>query len=299
MKVYIYEAYYPAGGTYMAYQVGRILHQYFGKQVFVVGDSIKTDRFTYQVEFPIIQKEEFERNAMKDDLLICNPGFSDLKFGIRLPCKKLSYIQGIRTFSILDVFFDTYVFVSGWARSFVEAYYGITGSVIPAFVDAEFFSRGDSWNTRSKTVAMIRYKHDDILFEKFVALFKKHHGEIPNFEIVSIKRQKELAQALKKYRYFLSLAVMEGFGLPMLEAMAAGCTVIGWDSGGCHEYAVSGENCLLAKYGDMECLANQLNFALCNDKVSDGIAAKGAVTAERFSRDSFDRLWIEELMSIV
>lgn len=44
------------------------------------------------------------------------------------------------------------------------------------------------------------------------------------------------AEVIRRSALFLSFSEREGFGLPPLEAMAAGCVVIGFDGGGGREY---------------------------------------------------------------
>lgn len=45
----------------------------------------------------------------------------------------------------------------------------------------------------------------------------------------------EVAAALGRATVFVALSHSEGFGLPVLEALAAGCLVVGYDGGGGHE----------------------------------------------------------------
>lgn len=297
MRVFIYEGYYPAGGTFMSYHIGRIFYQYFGMEVFCVGGSRKGDLFHYEFNFPTISNNDFEKNISEMDLLICNPSFSDQRFGLRLPCKKLCYVQGIRTFSLLDVFFDHYVFVSRWVKSFIGHYYGISGNVIPAFIDTELFYSEGQWINKSHIIPIIRYKYDDLVFRKFLANYKKKYFVLPDFEIYDLKKQNELAEIFRCHRYYLSFATMEGFGLPMLEAMASGCAVVGWDAGGNAEYTRHKENSYLSRYGDFESLTDNLNLILSDVLVAEGISREAAAIAKTFNRAKFDSLWVNEIES--
>ena len=296
MRVFVYQGYYPAGGTYMAYHVGRILHQFFGCEVYCVGERPADSLFHYAVDLPAVSESDFLQRCGADDLLLCNPSFSSLQFGLRLPCRKLSYIQGIRTFAVLDVCYDHYVFVSEWARRFVADYYGIDGRVIPAFVGDDFLLPAPEWQRRKPVFVTSRRKYEDIQFRKLQAVYAAKYGgaDIP-CEVLPILPQPELADRFRGSRYYLSLDAMEGFGLPMLEAMASGCAVAGWDSGGNREYAVQGQNALLARYGDFEGLAEHIH-TLLNDEAGAGVlAAAGAVTARRFDALRFEEGWVAEL----
>lgn len=300
MKVYVYQAYLPAGGTYMAYHVGRILHQYFGCEVVGVGERPLNCMFDYPVDLPTVSEADFLQSCGADDLLVCNPSFSAQQFGLRLPCRKLSYIQGIRTFAVLDVFYDHYVFVSEWARSFVSTYYGITGRVIPAFVGANFFAPQPDWQQRKTTFLLSQRKFEEIHFQKLLAVYaRKFSATTFPYEVIPILPQPELAERFRGSRYYLSLDTMEGFGLPMLEAMASGCAVAGWDSGGNREYARHGENAMLARYGDYEALADHIHFLLNHDYEARLLGWSGALAAKRFDSAHFDAAWVRELSSVL
>lgn len=300
MKVFIYQGYIQAGGTYMAYHIGRVLLQYFGANVYIVGNRPKTMMFSYPIDFPVISQDVFESGVTSDDLLICNPSFSDQQFGLRLPCRKISYVQNVCTFKVLDVFFDHYVFVSDWVKWYIEKYYGISGNVIPAFINTDIFSCADEWDSRRTTIPITYYKYDDVVFSRLMDVFsRKYSGSPLEFAKYPSMGQNEFAHVLRKHRYYLSLAVMEGFGLPMLEAMAAGCAAVGWDAGGSSEYTVHGRNCLIARYGDLETLADHLHYVLTNPAEARRLATAGHETGNQFDITRFDEAWKKELTTIL
>lgn len=302
MRVFVYQAFIQAGGTHMAYHIGCILQRHFGAEVLAVGSPPESGMFRYPVDMPVIDEETMVGTASADDLLICNPSFSDRMFGLRLPCRKLSYVQGVRTFRVLDVFFDRYVFVSKWARRFVNQHYGIDGPVIPAFIDTDTFHPGDSQPAcrRRAVCAILARKHDPLVFERLCGVYARiHAGEPLPFEMVPVLPQADLARRLRECRAYLSLDVMEGFGLPMLEAMACGCAVVGWDSGGCSEYARAGRNALLARYGDVEALAHSIHAVVTNDTTAERLADSGLQTAPGFGWQRFCAAWEQELSSFL
>lgn len=302
MRVFVYQAFIQAGGTHMAYSIGSILKQRFNAEVMAVGSPPEAGMFRYPVDMPIIDEETMVGTASADDLLICNPSFSDRMFGLRLPCRKLSYVQGVRTFRVLDVFFERYVFVSKWARRFVNQHYGIDGPVIPAFIDTDSFHPGDAPPAmrRRPVCAILARKHDPLVFERLCRVYARaHEGESLPFEMIPVMPQADLAQRLRQCRAYLSLDVMEGFGLPMLEAMACGCAAVGWDSGGCSEYARSGRNALLARYGDDAVLARLIHAVLKDDATAQRLADAGVQTASGFGWCRFERAWEEELGSFL
>ncbi len=299
MKAYVMEAYFPAGGTYMAYHLGRILQEDFGYEAVAVGTPPgEASMFDYSVAMPSVSVESMLESATSRDLLVCNPSFSDAMYGLRLPCRKISYVQNVRTFRVLDVFFDHYVFVSDWVRRFVAAYYGIDGPVIPAFIHRDIFRAQTPWRDKRTTIALSERKHSSLVFRRLQEAYKcLFPADTLEFDLIPVISQKELAARMGSSRYFLSLDVMEGFGLPMLEAMSCGCVVVGWDSGGCREYARSGSNCLLARYGDFEVLARHLHAVLHHDDMAGDLSERARQDAGGFGQSSFDRAWSDWLSS--
>ena len=63
-------------------------------------------------------------------------------------------------------------------------------------------------------------------------------------------------------RVFLVTSDVEGFGLPAVEAMACGATLVTTDNGGCHDYAVHGETALIGPIGDRTTMAVQVRALL-------------------------------------
>jgi hypothetical protein len=306
MRVFVYEAYVPAGGTYMAYHIGRMMCDLFGAEVICVGASPTKGMFSYPVLFPVIDREQFVRAVSRDDMLICNPSFSLELFGLRLECRKLSYVQGIRTFAVLDIFFDHYVFVSEVVKQFVGQHYSINGPVIPAFIHTDVFhpfteaGRPKEWEQRRRTCLVLQRKISPLVYERLQRTYAAMYpGEPCPWELVPIVSQSELAGRFRDSRVFVSLDQMEGFGLPMLEAMACGCAVVGWDSLGCREYARSGQNALLSRYGDFEGLARQLNLLLSDDKVAKELGAQAEQEACEFSQERFEQAWAVELKAFL
>jgi glycosyltransferase involved in cell wall biosynthesis len=78
----------------------------------------------------------------------------------------------------------------------------------------------------------------------------------------------------------------EGFGLPPLEAMSAGCPVITTDVPVVNESVRDGENGLLAPYDDPQGLATAILRLLDDPALRERLVAGGYATlAERFNGD--------------
>lgn len=78
----------------------------------------------------------------------------------------------------------------------------------------------------------------------------------------------------------------EGFGLPALEAMASGCTLVTTDCGGVRHFARPDENCLMVPVLDPKALAGAI-VRLAEDPALRGqLAAAGVRAARELGRDA-------------
>jgi hypothetical protein len=147
----------------MAYHIGRILHRDFGFEVAAVtlGDEhAGNGLFLYEVPFPAMPIAEMEQVITDCDILIANPSFSSHLFGLRLPGRKLMYVQDFKTFALLDRGFDHYVCVSGVVAKFLAAIYGVRARIISAFIAAERFPSALPWRARPAESILIHVKGD-------------------------------------------------------------------------------------------------------------------------------------------
>jgi hypothetical protein len=296
-RVFVYEGYIPRGGTYMAYSIGRVCHEKFGVPVYIVGQNRDASSFfAYDYHFPALSKELFEREVRSDDLFICNPSFSDNLFGLRIPARKLMYVQDIKTFRILDTFFDHYVSVSSFVQDFIERYYKIHTPVIPAFINLDVFSRGLPWDERKDRLLVLNFKEGTMQLLEHLAV--KYNERYPysqiDVDVINPLPQQELAELMGQYKYYLSLSAVEGFGLPSLEAMASGCAVFGFDAMGGRDYFREG-NSFVVPYGSLDRLIDKIFLIEMRSPKLFEAAMAGMQDAQRFSRDHFDNRWFDYL----
>lgn len=104
---------------------------------------------------------------------------------------------------------------------------------------------------------------------------------------------------LASRRYLLSLSLAEGFGLVPLEAMAVGTCVVGFDGFGGREYMVSGSNCIVRPYGDIDAVVMTLVRIIEDDRLAERLTRKAEETASSFTRREFELRWRAELQSFV
>jgi len=116
------------------------------------------------------------------------------------------------------------------------------------------------------------------LRERVVALGVEKQTEFPG--VVSDERLIELYQ---QAALFVFPSRYEGFGLPVLEAMACGCPVISSNASSLPE--VTGDAALLVDPMDMEGLAKKMNRVLSDQTLSDDMRKRGPIRASQFTWD--------------
>lgn len=307
-RVFVVGAYMPHGGTRMAYHLGRILRLDFNLPVIAVAvgsENAAGGLFSYDPEFPTISLQDMEDDIGRDDLLICNPSFSNRNFGLRLSCRKLMYIQGFNTFKILDGFFDHYVTVSDFVRDFVRSTYGLESRVIPAFIDTPLSS--SCWNERPEYSLAIHLKGRDgdqpVLLSRLRDLVRYRAPRLAaalawEDSILStdgLRDHTDFLNTLGRARYLITLSVAEGFGLVPLEAMARGVVVLGLDGFGGRHYMRPGQNCATAPYPDLDAAADRLIAAIRSPDVAEALSNAAIRTAAEYTYARFRRAWIAEL----
>lgn len=303
-RVFVIGAYLPNGGTHMAYHIGRILERDFGVSAIAVqvGDETPAHGIhAYDLAMPQVTLAQMEEAIRADDILIANPSFSSHQFGWRLPGFKLCYVQGFSTYALLDRGFDHYVAVSSFVHDFLRTVYALDTRVIAPFIDVEAMPSVPAWDARPARRVLPYRKGIAEVWEQSHARLRDivtrraPHIEFADPLVGSDIAQQDLFAQIGGTRYFLTLSAAEGFGLVPLEAMALGCTVIGYDGFGGRQYMRSGENCRVAPYPQIERVADMLIAAVDDPASSSRIAQRGQQTASEFNYAAFRTAWIEEL----
>ena len=75
----------------------------------------------------------------------------------------------------------------------------------------------------------------------------------------------------------------EGFGLPVLEAMACGCAVVSTSCGGPQDIIRDDENGFLVKVGDVEQIVNRINELLDDRELRQRLVKNSQETLKKFS----------------
>ena len=297
--VYVVGAYKPRGGGHIAYHLGRIVAKRFSYRCRVVslrGEDAGHGRWDFPDVYESVSAAEMESSITDADLLIANPSFSQNEFGLRLPGRKLMYVQGFGR-PVLDGFFDTYVCASEFLRDLVSTLYEIDAPVIPPFIELDQIPAGPPWRERPAGEVLVLAKTaGEKLLARFQDVMRREHPTARySLAVVEDVSRAELYETMARHRYLLTLSPREGFGLPPLEAMAAGCTVVGFHGGGGRHYMRSGVNCHAVAYPAMGELCAGVARLLDDEEAAERMAAAGRETAAGFSYEAFERRWVRVL----
>jgi hypothetical protein len=299
--VYVVGGYLPQGGAYMAYHLGHILNRHFGlpcTMVSVAGERSESDTWEYPARYPVITLEQLGQSITENDLLIANPSFSNHLFGLRLPGRKLMYVQDFKTFSVLDGFFDGYVCVSPFVQQFLKQTYGIEAPVIPAFLELDHVPVTPPWLDRPRDQMLVAGKYAFVdLLERFTAIMDSRYPtvDLQINPVAGAMNHRDLLATMGAHRYFLTLTPCEGFGLMPLEAMACGCTVLGFHGNGGTAYMENGHNCAVVGYPNMDALCETVVSVISDEGRGFLLARAGVTTAPKHSYAHFETNWIAYL----
>ena len=149
--------------------------------------------------------------------------------------------------------------------------------------------------------ALVKQKGADVLVEAFKRVMEKHKAELlivgDGPERESLERLcrglgvaaefsgyvEDTEEVLRKSSVLVLPSREEGFGLVLLEAMAAGVPVVATRVGGIPEIIADGENGLLVDREDPEALAEAISRILADPELRRRLVAKGFETLTRFS----------------
>ena len=91
---------------------------------------------------------------------------------------------------------------------------------------------------------------------------------------------------------FVSLSVSEGFGLPVLAAMASGCAVVSTNSGGVTDFVLDGQTGLLLSERSTAALEEALRLLILDTQKRETLATAGKTHAKNYTYDRFAKSYL-------
>jgi glycosyltransferase involved in cell wall biosynthesis len=97
-----------------------------------------------------------------------------------------------------------------------------------------------------------------------------------------LREHHDVIRILSSARVFVTPSIFEGFGMSVLEAMAAGTPDVAYDLAAHREYARNKVNCMLARPGDFEQLVHNVSNLITGPDFAREISRNGIETARGF-----------------
>ena len=141
------------------------------------------------------------------------------------------------------------------------------------FFQKNFQMTFDGWRLLGETrpkMWLFGFETEMAKLDKKITYFKKPS----NMEVNKLYNQATL---------FVQTSRHEGFCLPILEAMAAGCPVITTDSHGNRDFCFKDKNCLMVEQDDRAGLAEAIKKLLSDPQLQARLSQEGRKTAQQYT----------------
>jgi glycosyltransferase involved in cell wall biosynthesis len=234
----------------------------------------------FQTAVTIIDHPELLRACQPGDTVL----FSyppDATLVDRLPARRrIVHMQGASTPADLALMQRNYEFIShGLHMSYELLRHGRVAPYVPIGVPDLFRWRGEV--KEPKSVAVMSRKHS-----QFVGVVKAALPDDARLTIIDGLSETSVAARLKASDVFVAISTDEAFGLPPLEAMCAGCCVVGFPGIGGFEFMRHAETAHLVANDDGGALVEAVRHIMASSTYRDALRRRamehaGYYTLER------------------
>ena len=254
-------------------------------------------------DIPVIDGSSGFRGSKADMLVVPEDHPGIIRQCREVPCRKVLFcrnhffiFQGIAPGETWSEFgFSGYMCVSTPIQQALKRWFGVDASVVRPGLDDASFADGFKPLELPLTLACMPRKgvNNLHLVQGLLAAAGHANGkDLAWLEIDGLPKD-QVAARLRDAHVYVSTSMYEGLGLPPLEAMAAGCLVVGFAGGGGLDYATA-DNSIWVPDEDAWALANALERTLAS--LDDPAAAAelgakrraGRATARKYTRARFE-----------
>lgn len=200
----------------------------------------------------------------------------------------------------------TRITVSHWLADLLREQHGLTSTIIPLGVATDEYYPGEE--TPPAQIAAARASGKTTVFgvlrrderrgaPYLIELVRRARAypdlhfffageEIPilaeNVTALGSLDRAQMAKFLRSCDIVVESSLYHGFGMLAIEAMASGTVVVLTDSGGCNDYARSGDNCLMTPPRDVRAMLDAVVRLHGDPALRHSLGKAGRATAERF-----------------
>jgi len=192
--------------------------------------------------------------------------------------------------------------VSKYSAEKIEEIYGKSSSIIYNALESKiFYPREKERNEKETSITIVgsedfKFKNVGEVLEVIRELKEKYQIKLnwitqtePKINIEEGKNaivnpeQKIIGDVLRNTDIYICNSEYESFGLPTLEAMTCGATVITTDTGGMRDFVIDRENALVIKHHNKEDMKEKIEMLINDKNLMHNIAQKGIITASKFN----------------
>ena len=289
----------PRGGVTVLYDHVAALREH-GLEAFVVHGA---PGFRYPFarnDVPVLDSSAQGALSTSDVLVVPEDYPSVVRTCRDLPCRKVLICQNhYYVFNSLkpgetwrDFGFSAYLCVSSPIQQALKKWFGVNASVVRPALDSGFF--GDSFKPFTPPINVACMPRKGLPHLRLVqGLLATAGNTLSWLEIDGLPKEQVVAR-LRDAHIYVSTSVAEGLGLPPLEAMAAGCLVVGFTGGGGLDYATA-DNGVWVPDQDPWALAEALRETIASLNDANAVASldakrrAGRATADNYTRPRFER----------
>lgn len=217
--------------------------------------------------------------------------------------RTLNYIK--KQFEVVPFIFT----VSNYAAEKIKEIYNRDSTIIPNAVNEKNFYALDVDKRKNKkeiSIAVIGSESSE--FKRIKSILKaiddlRKEGYLINVNWITPDKpvsskenclvnppQKEIGNALRKSDIYICASKYESFGLPILEAMKCGLSIITTDTGGNRDFVKNNENALITT-GTVDDIKDKVQILINNDKLRERLSKNSLITSEKYTwKNVIDRL---------
>jgi glycosyltransferase involved in cell wall biosynthesis len=308
-RAFIVGAYRPSGGALMHYQIARLLAENLGFDVTIVtlrGERFEDGPWTKPCKFPTIALDDVQGELQRDDVYISSPVWDRNWIGATHPGPKISFVQSLSPWTVLDCAYDVYVSASSACQTLLREFWRLESRIIHPFCLTPEPTATPSWHDRPPTRVVVHGKGDEQFFREMLARIQRNvTSVVPGVQFDHLRPfgtfipHSEVLSALDATRYLLTLSPSEGFGIVPLEAMARGVVVAGFDGIGGRDYMQPARNCECYPVSYIRTIEERLIKVLTDEAHAQSISTAAKLTPGHYSKSRFEREWLDVLSAVV
>jgi len=209
----------------------------------------------------------------------------DLKYIIDCPAKNKYYLVQSFVFQNNTPFTLPFKFlsVSNHIKRHLKHEFNIEASLVLNAIDHDVFYERKGIREKGRIFAIDKGAMKAVSDVKEAEIIVKK--EFPDVEFVYKDGllPEEIAAEFSRAAIFVSSSWYEGFGLPVLEAMACGAAVVCTDSKGIDDFAFHNENCIKVPIKSPQKIADAIKQLLLNSAQVESFRTRGFEVVKQFT----------------